>query len=328
MKIYFPEWNASYEKIMLESLKKNYPVIELTRTTKHYNKINKFLIRKNISNYWLSKIHAKIKFKDIGKDDVLICNGFSILGFIDMVKQLDCTKVLIIRDTIEKLNREMREKKKWLKAEDDYVERVRPYFSKIYSFDLDDCNKYNFVHLPQFLPYQYHDLVEILSENKRSAPPQICYFVGEYNQYRKNIIDGVHQMMEQNLYTTNFYLVDKKNKAENYPSFCKNVSLTYDENIELLKKSEIILEINNAFQEGTTLRAIEALFFDKKLITTNKAIKMTDLYHPDRVFIWGEDDLSSLSSFLQKKIPPVEENLLKKYCSDSMLDTILKDIRQ
>lgn len=323
MRIYFAEWNASYENLMIESLKINYNIIDLHKLTRHYNKINKYLLSKNINNYWLAKLHAKIKLKNINNKDILICNGFSVLGIIDMVRTVECNKVLVIRDTIEKLNYEMKNNKKWLRKNEDYIERVKSDFSHIYSFDINDCKKYDLTYLPQFLPYQYNDMIRMLSENNENKT-NICYFIGEYNPYREKIIEYVYSLMQQNGYVTNFYLVDKRKQAANYPSFCKNISLTYDENTELLKKSDIILEINNIFQEGVSLRAIECLVFNKKLITTNKTIKIADFYHPNRIFILGEDVPSRMSEFLSSPLPPVEHELLKKYSSDTMLETVLK----
>ncbi|WP_181393567.1 MULTISPECIES: hypothetical protein [Pectobacterium] len=312
---------------MIDSLKDKFEIIGLHKLTRHYNKINKYLLKNNISNYWLSKIHAGIKLKKIKNEDLFICNGFSVLGIIDMVKTIECNKILILRDTIEKLNHEMKINKKWLRENEDYIARVKPHFSHIYSFDINDCKKYDLIYLPQFLPYQYNEMIKISLKNKISSSSKSCYFIGMYNSHRQKVIENVYTLMQKNYFDTNFHLIDKEKKAKNYPEFCKNIPLTYCENIETLQKSDIILEINNISQEGITLRSIECLIFNKKLITTNKAIKKSDFYHPNRIFILDEDDPLRIPSFLLNESPPVENELLKKYSSDTMLETILKNYK-
>ena len=323
MNIYFAEWNSDYEKLMFDCLRNSSNIIDLKKLTKHYNKINKILLKNNITNSWLAKIHAKIKLNKIKNDDVLICNGFSVLGIIDIIKFIECHKALIIRDTIEKLNNEMTNSKGWLKKNENYIERVRPHFDYIYSFDLNDCKKYDLIYLPQFLPYPYQEMIEISAKKINEIKYKTCYFVGMYNNYRNKIVNDVHSLMEQQGYKTDFYLVDKKNKADDYPRFCKNQSLTYKENIDLLKKYDVVLEINEVYQEGVTLRAVESMLFNKKLITTNRAIKVTDFYHPDRIFILGDDEPSRLSHFLLSDFPSVAITILQKHSSDTMLETVI-----
>ena len=74
-------------------------------------------------------------------------------------------------------------------------------------------------------------------------------------------------------YKTDFYLLDKYDNQGNYPDNCQNKKLSYQENIEKAKRCSVMLEINKPEQQGLTLRALEALILNKKLITTNASIK-------------------------------------------------------
>ena len=67
-----------------------------------------------------------------------------------------------------------------------------------------------------------------------------------------------------------------------------------------IRRAKAILEVNQKGQVGCTLRALEALFFRKKLITTNLNIQKEDFYNPENIFIYGKDDIRNLHKFVEK----------------------------
>ncbi|QHQ24033.1 hypothetical protein [Pectobacterium parvum] len=85
MKVFFIEWNASYEKLMITNLKNEYGVIDINNAMKHFTKKN-IKLKKIGINSWFVNIHVFLKLRKIKKDDLLICNGYSILGFLDLKK--------------------------------------------------------------------------------------------------------------------------------------------------------------------------------------------------------------------------------------------------
>ncbi|MGX8940169.1 hypothetical protein ACWWJF_05820 [Symbiopectobacterium sp. Eva_TO] len=87
-----------------------------------------------------------------------------------------------------------------------------------------------------------------------------------------------------------------------YPFFYKNQSLDYKENIQKVIESDVVIEINHPGQDGLTLRTIEALAFNKKIITNNIKIMQYDFYTDDRFFILGYNDIDSLQSFLERPL--------------------------
>ena len=66
-------------------------------------------------------------------------------------------------------------------------------------------------------------------------------------------------------------------------------------------------------QKGLTIRAVEALFYRKKLITNNGAIRDNAFYHPDNVFVWGEDSPADFDAFLQSPYHEVDKQLIRTY---------------
>ena len=63
--------------------------------------------------------------------------------------------------------------------------------------------------------------------------------------------------------------------------------------------------------------------FNKKLITNNASIRDHAFYHPDKIFIWGEDERQSMARFLSSEHQETDLTLLERYCADGMLKTLV-----
>mgnify|MGYP006203143531 CR=1 FL=1 len=90
-------------------------------------------------------------------------------------------------------------------------------------------------------------------------------------------------------------------------------SIDYPSNIDSINRARCLLEITQANQSGLTVRCLEALFFDKKLITNNPCVRTLPFYNPARFFILGQDDPQALTAFLQAPIPPLPKGALQPY---------------
>ena len=58
---------------------------------------------------------------------------------------------------------------------------------------------------------------------------------------------------------------------------------------------------------------MEALFFEKKLITNNKDIKNYDFYNPSNIFILGENNIEDIKEFINKPYEKVEQKIIDYY---------------
>ncbi|WP_392566293.1 hypothetical protein RHO15_01455 [Utexia brackfieldae] len=328
MKIYFAEWNAEYEKLMFKllQLEKKYDITVLDKVMKHFRRYNLKLKQNKISNKWFIRIHQFFKLRKINPDDILICNGFSICGFIDLIKDLNCRKILVIRDTIDVLEDSMKNKKHWLNKNRSYVDEIIPYFDTVFSFDSEDCKKYNFNYLEQFLPFTDSGTHEIREKSEQKNSSSLtCFFVGEYWTDREKIINHLAPILHNNGCQTDFYLVhydDQQNAYSSEHKHYQQTPLSYQENIKKSMAADIILEINHQGQSGVSLRTIEAIVLNKKLITTNKAIKNYQFYNPHQIFIL-ENNYDEIAAFLTAKFAAIPIEKLNKYTADGMLETII-----
>ncbi|QLK62039.1 hypothetical protein GE278_15185 [Enterobacteriaceae bacterium Kacie_13] len=320
MKIHFIEWNSEYERMMTSALKKDFNVVEIYRVKQHFKSVQKLLPGKTLKR-WHRKLQIAIKFRHVADNDIIICNAYSAFLMLDLIAPLRCKKILVLRDSVAALTSK-RQRLKLLSDDENYLDRVNSVFDVIYSFDPEDCLKYNLSYVEQFLPFTLSEIHAQLEKPENVASQSTCFYVGGYTNYRAELIRELVPVLQKNHCSPDFYLVGSDDKNPDYPSACINKKLTYKQNIGKLKTSSLVLEMNKPDQTGLTLRALEAMAFNKKLITNNVSIKKHAFYHPDRVFIWGEDDIERMPDFIMAIPPKVDVAILEKYSADGMLKAL------
>ncbi|WP_320726853.1 hypothetical protein [Enterobacter sp. 118C5] len=320
MRYFFLEWVNPFEIMMLNSLAKEHPVKQINRIMRRFKSINALLPGQALKK-WHKRAHCAVKLSAMKPDDIAICNGYSVFPFLDYVASMPCKKVLILRDSVDALTRKRRLLGQ-LAQDADYIDTVRPVFDAIYSFDPADCERYDLHAIEQFLPFSWQEIQQFQKES--ATENKSCFFVGGYEPIRADVLRILTPVLENSGYKTDFYLLDKYNNQDNYPDNCQNKKLSYLDNIDKAKRCSVMLEINKPEQNGLTLRALEALILNKKLITTNASIKTMALYDPARIFIYNGVDTEGLDAFLQSDLPERDEKLLRQYCADSLLATLQK----
>lgn len=99
--------------------------------------------------------------------------------------------------------------------------------------------------------------------------------------------------------------------------------LDYLEIIDLIVKSKAILNVALENQKGITVRDMESLFFDVKLLTTNSYIKQTDIYHPNNVFLIDGLNLDGLKEFIELPHVPISDEIKHGHTYDRYIEEII-----
>lgn len=116
-----------------------------------------------------------------------------------------------------------------------------------------------------------------------------------------------------------FHIVSDQEADWEGKIFIRTDELTYRENIEHSAKSKAILNIVNPGELGTiTLRCLEALYLEKKLITNDKEICKLDFYDPRNIFVLDnqvslESQLEELKRFMEVPYHKPPQEILDKY---------------
>lgn len=99
--------------------------------------------------------------------------------------------------------------------------------------------------------------------------------------------------------------------------------LSHAENSALYVRARAIVDIERAVQTGLTMRTFEVLAARKKLITTNRSIKNSDLFDPANVLIIDRINPRVPLEFLQTPFCPVDSAVLARYSLDFWLDEVV-----
>jgi len=184
--------------------------------------------------------------------------------------------------------------------------------SSVVSFDQKNCVKFNIKFIPQFYwgssnKTKYKELYDII-------------YVGR----SKNRLTQIENLFKQckKLKLNVFFHVKKDFKDQVSTVFeLKNENINYADYKILMQQSKVIAEFNSSEQAGLTLRPLEAIFYEKKLVTNNKEIKDYDFYTRENIFILGGDEELS-KEFFETNVYPYNELYKYEYSFENWLHKI------
>ena len=87
--------------------------------------------------------------------------------------------------------------------------------------------------------------------------------------------------------------------------------------------SRAVLDVEHPRQRGFTMRTIETLLAGKKLVTTNKHILTSNLYHPSRVHVISRTGPEISTEFLDQPYLAVPESLRNYYSCEGWILELL-----
>jgi hypothetical protein len=154
-----------------------------------------------------------------------------------------------------------------------------------WSFDAQDCSQYNLRYNSTFYFKQIiSDLQSAVKLDYNSV-----YFIG-LDKGRRKLISEIQETLKLMDIHTHFIVFDDNVKER----------ISFEENLKNISASNAILDLSQQNQSGLTVRVMESIFLAKKLITNNSLIREQAFYHPDNIFIIGNDDMIELKKFLLK----------------------------
>lgn len=167
------------------------------------------------------------------------------------------------------------------------------YSCKIYHYDQKDCNTHGLLY-NSIMYYSNIKLPLVIKANKYS-----CIFLG-YSKGREEELSMIYQKCHDTGVAARFIIVSGIRRSARYLEI-RSKYMPYEEYLTLIAESESILDIAQKGQTGLSLRVMEAIFFDRKLITTNLFIKNELFYNEDNVLIYDESvTAADIKAFLNK----------------------------
>lgn len=196
-------------------------------------------------------------------------------------------------------------------------------FEHIYSFDSEDCKKYDFKLRPLFYTKSGY------STDKHYD----VSFIGTDHSDRLEKLRSFRDMCLKNKFT--YFL---RLKTTGYPLFCARFNhgrykkddleiltsefMTYEETMDIIRKSRVVIDFTHPVQCGLTIRTLESLAMGCKLITSNKYIKEYKDIPSDSYCIIDEENEKSIINFLKEKTNTF--TLPSNYSLHSFLDDLIQ----
>ncbi|GGC99231.1 lipopolysaccharide biosynthesis protein [Enterococcus wangshanyuanii] len=176
---------------------------------------------------------------------------------------------------------------------------------ELWSFDEKDCEKYGMHPNNQFIDRT--KLIVTKTDDKYHS--DVC-FIG-VDKDRLPLLLELEQYFISKQIKPLIYVVDSsKNSRTDY---AYKEALSYSELINYEGNTGAILDIVQSNQQGISLRPLEALFLNKKLITNNPSVQKLDFYRWENMFILTETNQEELAAFLEVPMVPLPESVTRNY---------------
>lgn len=180
-----------------------------------------------------------------------------------------------------------------------------------WSFDPDDCEKYHMNYNTQ-----YFATISIPFDTEVKWD---LYFLGA-DKGRRPLLEKIKNVCEQVGISTYFHIVsDGKIDDSSEALISYKNPISYEKNIENVASCRAIVDLPLLGQNGLTLRVMEALYLDKKLISFNQSVKELFFYDENNILVCGSENeinTQKIFDFLDTKYQVKEEcKKAKRYYS-------------
>ncbi|MEH7374542.1 lipopolysaccharide biosynthesis protein [Neobacillus drentensis] len=268
-------------------------------------RINRNFVTLQINKYY-QEISLEIKNKKY--DYIFICQAEATpKSFLKDIKKMNpnARMVLMLWDSVaNKVNT---------------LEKL-DLFDEVFSFDKQDCEQFGLTFRPLFFDKEYEQIAI-----KEPTLVYDLFFVGTVHSDRYQILKAVKQQFEKNHLAVFLYMFIPS-KIMYYQRKLLTSDLTGSEISEFsfegmpshqltakLKQSKAVVDIQHPKQTGLTMRTIEMLGANKKLITTNRDIQHYDFYHPNNICIVDREKVVVPTEFMTTPFVPVDKKIKEKY---------------
>ncbi|MBB6502413.1 lipopolysaccharide biosynthesis protein [Pedobacter cryoconitis] len=202
-----------------------------------------------------------------------------------------------------------------------------PLFNSMYTFDREDSISYNLKLRPLFYINTY-------GKKEDSSPKYELLFVGTAHSDRYTFVKKFCESNKLNNVKLYFYLnsvllfflkklFDSSFKKVRYEDV-SFTSLSHSEISSMMQQSKIVLDINHPKQIGLTMRTLETLGMQKKLLTTNKDILNYDFYNPANILLVERESPLLTEEFQKIPFEPLDLGTLFKYSISGWVSEIFE----
>jgi hypothetical protein len=193
-------------------------------------------------------------------------------------------------------------------------------FDKFYAFNPEDVDNIKTHPATNF----YFD-ENINVENKFDV-----FYIGMFAEDRLEQLHKLGLYFSQIGLSTNFLLQTHMGNIKKIQEVDTNKkiniihdSYNYQKALALSCEAKMILDLKLSVHNGISFRIFEAMKYQKKIITTNPAVKVYDFYHPNNIFIL-DDNYGELLAFANSPYVILDAKITEKYSFDNWINYIFE----
>jgi len=196
-----------------------------------------------------------------------------------------------------------------------------------YTFDSEDAEKHNLRRLPLYFPDSYTQ-----SRSKYVSRTYDFCFIGTVHSDRMKLVSKIVKQLKPQKPFVFFYiqslivlLIRMIRSGSLLSGLLNNVKFTplsRDNMQEVLLNSKIVLDIHHPHQTGLTMRTIEALGAECKVITTNDKVRDYPFYNANNICVIDRRDPIVPPTFLETAYVPIDKAVYAKYSTSSWLQQL------
>ncbi|MGF1903776.1 lipopolysaccharide biosynthesis protein [Aliivibrio salmonicida] len=211
--------------------------------------------------------------------------------------------------------------------------KLLPYFDSVTSFDPGDKSiNSNIEFLPLFFNNDFNSRYNKLNHKQLYS----VAFVGTVHSDRVKLAKQiVKQFEERGVKTFSFYYCPSKLLFILKKLFTKEYDfISYSEvSFKAMSKSEIktvflqsnaVIDIQHPAQKGLTMRSLEMLGLEKKLITTNCDIRSYDFFDERNILVIDRINPQIPDDFISMRYTPISRECRSQYSLRSWIYSVLK----
>ncbi len=259
-----------------------------------YNFFLKILFKKNLkTKFYGNCIIDELKKNNEPQDLILTIKGdFIAPEFAIQIKNYTKKSVAFFNDNTKRCPK---------------IIRVLPCFDEVFSFEKEDCKKYNLKFKTNFI-YNYEENVNFEKKSDFEV-----FNISSYGK-RSDLIIKIAEKLSLLEIPYKFFIFDKKKKISNN-SLINSIQETIPLSVvnKYIEKSNVLLDIHRENQNGLSFRVFESMGLHKKLITTNSDIKNYDFYNENNILLIDSKNPVIPRTFFETDYKKLHDDIYEKY---------------
>jgi len=193
-------------------------------------------------------------------------------------------------------------------------------FDEVFSFEPNDCKKYNFTFITNFIYEENSKSIKVNTEYN-------IFNITSYDKKRFSLLLKIASVLRQEQQP--FKIIVKTHKKLNSQGLIEIITKPMPLHMvqNFIQKSICMLDLGVISKhKGLTFRIFEAIGLDKKVITNNTDIINYDFYNPQNILVITDGNPNIPITFLETAYVPIPKSIYQRYTLKSWVKTVFREL--